>query len=109
MIEYVIEFFNFLIQISSNYIYYGITDNGIMILGAMTGYEIEKYLPKRYQTGLGAVFGAGIGNTVSDFLGGAVTGAWELAFGTAIGCLIGLFFIPLFVYIGKLRRQWRSK
>ena len=109
MIEYVIDFFNFLIQISSNYIYYGITDNGIMILGAMTGYEVEKYLPKQFQKGLGTVFGAGIGNAVSDFMGGAGSGSWDLAFGTAFGCLIGLIFIPLFVYIGKMRNARRSK
>ena len=55
--------------------------------------------------GLGVVYGAaGIGNMVSDFMGGAGTGSWDLAFGTAIGCLIGLVFIPMFVFIGKLRR-----
>jgi|TARA_R100001463_G_scaffold14240_1_gene37582 L-aminopeptidase/D-esterase-like protein len=86
------------------FIVFGIIDNGVMILGAMTGYEVEKYLPKQFQSGLGVVYGAGIGNMVSDFMGGAGTGSWDLAFGTAIGCLIGLVFIPMFVFIGKLRR-----
>ena len=77
------------------YIVFGIIDNAVMILGAMTGYEVEKYLPKQLQKGLGAVFGAGIGS-------------WDLAFGTAIGCLIGLIFIPMFVYIGKLRKLYKQ-
>jgi L-aminopeptidase/D-esterase-like protein len=71
-----------------DFIIFGIVDNAIMILGAMTGLSIEKYLPK--------VIGAGIGNAVSDFMGGATTASWELAFGTAFGCIIGLVFIPLF-------------
>ena len=84
-------------------IIYGIVDNGVMILGAMTGYNLEKYLPKRFQTGLLTVVGAGIGNTVSDFMGGVSTLNWELAFGTALGCLIGLVYIPILIYIGRLR------
>ena len=36
----------------AEYITYGIVDNGIMILGAMTGYNLEKYLPKKLQNGL---------------------------------------------------------
>ncbi len=89
------------------YVVFGIIDNAVMIFGAMTGYEVEKYLPKQFQKGLGTVFGAGIGNALSDFLGGAGSGSWDLAFGTAFGCLIGLIFIPMFVYIGKLRRLWK--
>lgn len=86
------------------FIIFGIIDNAVMILGALTGVEVEKYLPKQFQKGLGVVFGAGIGNAVSDFLGGAGSGSWDLAFGTAFGCIIGLVLIPVFVYIGKLRR-----
>jgi|TARA_R110000803_G_scaffold173056_1_gene235781 L-aminopeptidase/D-esterase-like protein len=79
-----------------DFIIFGIVDNAIMILGAMTGLSIEKYLPKAFQKGIGTVIGAGIGNAVSDFMGGATTASWELAFGTAFGCIIGLVFIPLF-------------
>tara|TARA_R110000765_G_C18534364_1_gene560047 strand:- start:34 stop:312 length:279 start_codon:yes stop_codon:yes gene_type:complete len=79
-----------------DFIIFGIVDNAIMILGAMTGLSIEKYLPKAFQKGIGTVIGAGIGNAVSDFIGGATTASWELAFGTAFGCIIGLVFIPLF-------------
>ena len=92
----------------SDAVIYGIVDNGVMILGAMTGYNLEKYLPKRFQTGLLTVVGAGLGNTVSDFMGGASTFNWELAFGTALGCLVGLVFIPTLVYIGKLRQMYKE-
>ena len=51
------------------YIIYGIVDNFIMILGSVSGHSFEKYLPKRFQTGFGAVYGAGFGNALSDFLG----------------------------------------
>tara|TARA_B100000029_G_C17480281_1_gene925300 strand:+ start:871 stop:1155 length:285 start_codon:yes stop_codon:yes gene_type:complete len=88
-----------------NFIIYGIVDNGIMILGAMTGLSLEKYLPKKLKRGLGAVIGAGLGNACSDFLGGMSTLSYSLAIGTCLGCLIGLIFIPLLVMVGKLRQQ----
>ena len=56
-----------------DYVIFGIVDNGIMLLGAFFGIGLEKYLPKRFQVGLGALIGAGIGNAVSDFMGGAVS------------------------------------
>ena len=80
---------------NSEFITYGIVDNGIMIIGAMTGYNLEKYLPKKLQNGLGAVYGAGLGNALSDFMGGMSTLSYDLAAGTAAGCLIGLVFIPI--------------
>ena len=79
-----------------DFIIFGITDNAVMIFGAFTGYEVEKYLPKRFQLGaLMPIVGAGLGNTVSDFAGGVMAGNMELAVGTGIGCLIGLITIPL--------------
>ena len=86
------------------FVIFGIVDNGIMILGAMCGLSLEKHLPPSLQKGLGAVVGAGLGNTLSDFLGGLSSWNMELAFGTAIGCLIGLIFIQVIVTIGKIRR-----
>ena len=85
------------------FIIFGIVDNAIMILGAMTGLSVEKYLPPAFQKGIGTVVGAGLGNALSDFLGGASTASWDLATGTALGCLIGLIFIPIFKFLGKLR------
>ena len=87
------------------FIIFGIVDNAIMILGAMTGLSVEKYLPPAFQKGIGTVVGAGLGNALSDFLGGASTASWDLAIGTAFGCIIGLLFIPIFQYSKKLRSK----
>jgi len=84
-----------------DYVIFGIVDNGIMLLGAFFGIGLEKYLPKRFQVGLGALIGAGIGNAVSDFMGGAVRLNWPLAFGTGLGCIMALVFIPLFYKFQK--------
>ena len=92
-----------------DYIIYGIVDNGIMIIGAMTGYELERFLPKKYQKGLGAVIGAGLGNTTSDFLGGMSTLNIELATGTAAGCVIGLLFIPAILVLKRIYRMIKIK
>jgi hypothetical protein len=82
------------------YIIFGIVDNLVMILGAFTGIEVEKYLPKRFQLGaLMPIAGAGIGNSVSDTLGGLASLNLSLAFGTGLGCLIGLLAIPMFCYL----------
>jgi uncharacterized membrane protein YeaQ/YmgE (transglycosylase-associated protein family) len=79
-----------------DFIIFGITDNAVMIFGAFTGYEVERYLPKRFQLGhLMPIVGAGLGNTVSDFMGGVMATNMPLAFGSAIGCLIGLILIPI--------------
>lgn len=86
-----------------DYIIFGLVDNGVVILGALYGLHIEKYLPNRFQVGMGAVYGAGLGNAVSDFLGGAATASWALAFGTAIGCLLILLLVPGLLW---LKRQF---
>jgi len=87
-----------------DFIIFGITDNAVMIVGAFTGYEVEKYLPKRFQLGtLMPIVGAGIGNTVSDFTGGVMAANMELAIGTGLGCIIGLATVPLMSYIIKRR------
>ncbi len=88
-----------------DFIIFGIVDNAIMILGAMTGLSVEKYLLSQFQQGVGTVVGAGLGNSLSDFLGGATTASWDLAFGTAFGCLLGLAFIPIFKYISNKIRH----
>ena len=79
-----------------DYIIFGIVDNGVMILGAFTGLEVERYLPRRFR--LGAVMpivGAGIGNMVSDFMGGVAAGNAALAIGTGLGCLIAVSYTHL--------------
>ena len=39
--------------------------------------------------------GAGLGNTVGDFLAGIASWNLSLAVGTGLGCLIGLLLIPI--------------
>jgi len=87
-----------------DYILFGIVDNGVMLLGALYGLHIEKYFPKTWQRGTGAVIGAGIGNACSDWAGGAVSANWALAFGTFFGCLIALLMVPGLLWI---RRQFK--
>lgn len=91
-----------------DYIIFGIIDNAVMIFGAFSGLEVEKAFAKK-RSCYGAVIGAGLGNALSDFLGGLGSGNLTLASGTAIGCLIGLLFIPLCALIQHLfKREWLS-
>lgn len=75
---------------------FGFVDNAVLILGAVTGLEVERFLPKRLQVGMGAIAGAGIGNTVSDAAGAMIDPALlSMAGGITVGCLIPLLAIPL--------------
>ncbi len=86
------------------YIIFGIIDNAVMLTGALFGVSIEKKFPKKLQTGfLGATIGAGLGNTFSDFLGGLGATNLELAFGSAVGCLLALIIIPIYLTINNHR------
>ncbi len=80
---------------------FGLIDNAVLILGAYTGLEAERFLP--FQTvGIGAVIGAGIGNAVSDLLGGLAVDP-TFAIGTFAGCILGLVAIPIFERIKVAR------
>jgi hypothetical protein len=80
---------------------FGFVDNAVLLIGAYTGLEVERFLPKRFQVGMGAVAGAGIGNTVSDAAGALIDPALlSMAGGITIGCLIPLLAIPV---LAKLR------
>ena len=91
------------------YIIFGVIDNAVMLSGALFGVSIEKKFPKKLQSGfLGATIGAGLGNAFSDFLGGLGAANMELAFGSAIGCLMALVLIPLYLAFqmrGKIERK----
>mgnify|MGYP000379974385 CR=1 FL=1 len=71
------------------------------IIGGAIGNQIGNGSGRDAATVLGAIIGAGLGNTVSDFMGGAVSLNWALAFGTAVGCLIALVLIPVIHSIKK--------
>ena len=83
----------------TDFLIFGFVDNGIMLLGALYGLHIETLLPKKYQTGLGAVYGAGIGNAVSDWAGGMASLNYPLAFGSFIGCLVALALVPSLIWL----------
>ena len=91
-----------------DYIIFGFVDNGIMLFGAIFGYRIEHKLPKRWQTGfMGATIGAGVGNTFSDLLAGFGASNILLGIGSAIGCLIALAGVPLYVkFKSKKENKW---
>ncbi len=75
---------------------FGVIDNSVLIVGAFTGFEIERALPARLQTGLGAIFGAAIGNTASDLLGAMIDPAMQpMALGITIGCMLPMLAIPV--------------
>ena len=78
---------------------FGIIDNAVLIVGAFTGLEVEKYLPFK-TIGIGAVLGAGCGNAVSDLLGGLPIDL-GFALGTFAGCILGLAIIPMFIAAKK--------
>jgi len=78
---------------------FGLIDNGVLILGAYTGLEVDRFFEGKGATG--AVVGAAVGNTISDGIGAAIdpTMAGMLA-GVVLGCIIPALFIPL---IEKIR------
>lgn len=94
---------------------FGLVDNGILVGGAIIGFSIEDiinnwlaYLLKKQNYTLktrikglsGALLGAGIGNAISDFVGGWCI-SWQMAFGTFFGCMIiVLLTLPIIFKVG---------
>ena len=73
---------------------FGMVDNGVLILGAYTGLEIDRFF--KGKGALGAILGAGVGNTVSDGLGAAIDPTMShMIIGIILGCLIPLILIPI--------------
>ena len=82
---------------------FGFIDNAVLLVGAYTGFEVEKVLPKRFQVGVGAIAGAGIGNTVSDATGALIDPAlFSMVGGITLGCLIPLLAIPMLARLRPL-------
>ena len=74
---------------------FGFIDNGILIFGAATGIGMERYFRKGSGM-VGGLWGSGIGNTVSDFLGSVGDPTMHhMILGIVLGCLIPLLFIPM--------------
>ena len=88
---------------------FGLMDNGIMIFCAWSGLEIEKALPQRLQVGLGALFGAGIGNTISDAAGALLDPAMvDMVGGITLGCILPMAIIPALPVITKWLKSLRN-
>ena len=82
---------------------FGFIDNAVLLVGAYTGFEVEKVLPKRFQVGVGAIAGAGIGNTASDAAGALIDPAmFHMVGGITLGCLIPLLAIPMLARLRPL-------
>jgi hypothetical protein len=74
---------------------FGLTDNGLLIFGAATGIGIERYFKKGSGV-VGSLWGAGVGNTFSDFLGSVLDPTMHhMIGGIVLGCLIPLLLIPV--------------
>jgi hypothetical protein len=80
-------------------IWYGLMDNGILILGAYTGLELDPHVAKVFKgarVGLGAIVGAAVGNTVSDAAGCLVDPAlMPMIGGISLGCVLAMITIPI--------------
>ena len=73
---------------------FGFVDNAVLIFGAFTGFEIERFFKG---SGVrGTIFGAAIGNTISDAFGAILDPSIQpLLLGIVIGTLIPILFIPI--------------
>ena len=73
---------------------FGMVDNVVLILGAYTGLEVDRFFKGNEQ--VGAILGAGVGNTISDGLGAAIDPTMShMIIGIILGCLIPLILIPI--------------
>jgi len=87
---------------------YGLVDQGVLMLGAYLGWEIDPWIEARFKAarpGLGILVGALVGNTISDCLGAVTDPDMRvMVFGITNGCLIPLLFVPLIEKM-KARRE----
>jgi len=73
---------------------FGLIDNGVLIAGSYTGLEIDRLF--KGNGALGAVVGAGVGNTISDGLAAIFDPTlYTATAGIIVGCLIPLLLIPI--------------
>ena len=79
---------------------FGLLDNGVLALCAMFGIDIDKKLGGSGVNG--ALFGALLGNTLSDFIGAIADPALrDQALGITAGCL------EVFVFVWVGLRLWQ--
>ena len=80
-------------------IIFGLIDNGILAFTTLVGIDIDKYFKG---TGVhGAIYGALIGNSVSDFIGAIVDFPVEVAINITLGCLAIIPLVWLYLFVKK--------
>ena len=83
---------------------FGIVDNGVLIFGAYTGLEIDRFFNGR--GALGAVVGAGFGNMVSDGIGAAIDPTMSgMVVGVMLGCFLPMLMIPVIERLKSTRGE----
>ncbi len=91
---------------------YGLVDQGVLMLGAYLGWEIDPWIASRFKgarNGLGVLIGALVGNTISDCLGSIFDPDMRsMVLGITNGCLVPLLFVPLIEKM-KARREPASR
>tara|TARA_R110000824_G_scaffold22390_7_gene82027 strand:- start:4000 stop:4287 length:288 start_codon:yes stop_codon:yes gene_type:complete len=78
---------------------FGSIDNLVVILGAYVGaLSIDRYFEGK--TAQGAIYGAAIGNTVSDCLGALIDPSMRsMVLGITIGCILPITLIPIIEFL----------
>ena len=80
-------------------ILFGLIDNGILAFTTILGIDIDKYFKG---SGIhGAIYGALIGNTLSDFIGALLDFPLTIAVNITFGCLAVIPAVWLFLQIKK--------
>ena len=80
-------------------IIFGLIDNGILAFTTLVGIDIDKYFKG---TGVhGAIYGALIRNSLSDFVGAIVDLPVEVAINITLGCLAIIPLVWLYLFVKK--------
>ena len=84
---------------------FGIIDNGILALLSVFGIDIEKRLGGKGV--YGALFGALIGNAISDFVAAVIDpSTQDIALGVFAGCMYVTLFVYVYVRFIKKDNLW---
>ena len=85
---------------------FGMIDNGVLVFGAIAGFSFEDLINDKIskfniQTRIkglsSSLLGAGIGNAISDFLGGFCVSP-EMAIGSFTGCMLIVLIASPFIF-----------
>ena len=87
---------------------FGLVDNGVLILFAYKGLDLEgkisDMIGSRVRVGLGAILGGAFGNMISDGVGALLDPTMQSMFnGIVLGTLIPILAIPMIEKIKSVR------